>query len=132
MSIMNIYAVHLRRHGLDPDRDVVVVKEGFSWPAFFLSFLWALWNRLWLAAALFLSAQAVVNLGPYLFRPDPVSQGIVSLGLAVIFGYVGNDLRQQKLADQGFVLSAVVNGKDSDQAYHRFLDHEPVFAAELN
>ena len=128
---MNLYAVHLRRHGLDPDRDVVVVKEGFCWPAFFLSVLWALWNRLWLAAALFLSAQVLVNLGVYLFRPDPLGQGILSLGLAVIFGYVANDLRQQKLSRQGFALSAVVNGKNSDQAYSRFLDHEPALAADL-
>ena len=48
---MNVYTVHLRRHGLDPDRDLLVVKEGFSWPAFFLSFLWALWHRLWVPAA---------------------------------------------------------------------------------
>ena len=129
---MNLYAVHLRRHGLDPDLDVVLVKEGFSWPAFLLSFLWALWRRLWLAAALFLTALGAVNLGIYLFRPDPVSQGILSLGLAVIFGYVANDLRQHKLADQGFALAAVVNGKDSDQAYRRFLDHEPALAADLN
>ena len=128
---MNLYAVHLRRHGLDPDRDVVVVKEGFCWPAFFLSVLWALWTRLWLAAALFLSAQGLVNLGVYLFHPDPLSQGILSLGLAVIFGYVANDLRQQKLSRQGFALSAVVNGKNSDQAYSRFLDHEPGLAADL-
>ncbi|MBI2584926.1 MAG: DUF2628 domain-containing protein, partial [Rhodospirillales bacterium] len=36
---MRLYSVHLRRHGLDPDRDLVLVKEGFSWPAFLLSFL---------------------------------------------------------------------------------------------
>ncbi len=129
---MNLYAVHLRRHGLDPDRDVVLVKEGFSWPAFFLSFVWALWQRLWLAAVLFVAAQGVVSIGVYLLRPDPVSQGIVSLGLAVIIGFVANDLRQKKLADQGFALSAMVNGKDSHQAFRRFLDHQPALAADLN
>jgi len=129
---MNLYAVHLRRHGLDPDRDVALVKEGFCWPAFFLSFVWALWHRLWLAAALFVAVQGAVNLGIYLFRPDPLSQGVVSLGLAVIIGFVANDFRQKKLTDQGFALSAVVNGKDTNQAYRRFLDHEPALAADLN
>ena len=129
---MNLYAVHLRRHGLDPDRDVALVKEGFSWPAFFLSFVWALWHRLWLAAALFLAAQGTVNLGIYLLRPDPVSQGVVSLGLAVIIGFVANDFRQKKLTDQGFAFTAVVNGQDTNQAYRRFLDHEPALAADLN
>ncbi len=128
---MKIYAVHLRRHGLDPDRDVVMVKEGFSWPAFLLSFVWALWHRLWLAAALFVLAHAAISLGVYLLRPDSVSQAVVSLGLAAIIGYLAADIRQHKLARQGFVLAGVVVGEDVDQAYRRFLDSEPALAADL-
>ena len=44
---MRVYTVHMRRPALDPDADFRLVKEGFSWPAFFFSFLWALWSRLW-------------------------------------------------------------------------------------
>ncbi|MBL4690914.1 MAG: DUF2628 domain-containing protein [Rhodospirillales bacterium] len=129
---MNLYAVYLRRHGLDPDRDVVLIKEGFSWPAFSLSFVWALWNRLWLVAAGFLAAQGVVGLAITLLRPDPLSQVFLSLGLAVIFGLLANDLRQSNLAGRSFVLTAVTSGKDSEAAYRRFLDHEPALAADLN
>ncbi len=128
---MKFYAVHLRRHGLDPDRDVVMVKEGFSWPAFLLSFVWALWHRLWLAAALFGLAHAAISLGIYLAHPDPVSQAVVSLGLAAIIGYLAADIRQHKLARQGFAFAGVVGGKDIDQAYRRFLDSEPALAADL-
>ena len=46
---MKIYSVHDRPGSLAPDRDVVLVKEGFCWPAFFLTALWALWHRLWRA-----------------------------------------------------------------------------------
>ena len=128
---MKFYAVHLRRHGLDPDRDVVLVKEGFSWPAFLLSFVWALWHRLWLAAALFGLAQAAISLGIYLVHPDPVSQTVLSLGLAAIIGYLAADIRQHKLARQGFAFAGVVVGNDVDQAYRRFLDSEPALAADL-
>ena len=128
---MKFYAVHLRRHGLDPDRDVVLVKEGFSWPAFLLSFVWALWHRLWLAAALFGLAQAAISLGIYLVHPDPVSQTVLSLGLAAIIGYLAADIRQHKLTRQGFAFAGVVAGPDADQAYRRFLDSEPVLAADL-
>ena len=128
---MKIYAVHLRRHGLDPDRDVVMVKEGFSWPAFLLSFVWALWNRLWLAAALFALAHAAISLGIYLLHPDPVSQAVVSLGLAAVIGYLAADIRQHKLTRQGFAFAGVVVGEDVDQAYQRFLDSEPALAADL-
>ena len=128
---MKLYAVHLRRHGLDPDRDVVLVKEGFSWPAFLLSFVWALWHRLWLAAALIVLAQAAVSLGIYLLHPDPLSQAVLSLGLAAIIGYLAADFRQHKLAGQGFAFAGVVGGSNIDQAYRRFLDNEPALAADL-
>ena len=128
---MKFYAVHLRRHGLDPDRDVVLVKEGFSWPALLLSFVWARWHRLWLAAVLFGLGQAAISLGIYLVHPDPVSQTVLSLGLAAIIGYLAADIRQHKLARQGFAFAGVVVGNDVDQAYRRFLDSEPALAADL-
>ncbi len=128
---MKLFAVHLRRHGLDPDRDIVLIKEGFSWPAFFLSFVWALWHRMWLAAGLIVLAHAGISFGIYLVRPDPLSQAVLSLGLAAIIGYLAADFRQTKLARQGFSLAGVVSGDDSDQAYRRFLDGEPALAAEL-
>ena len=46
-----VYTVHMRRPALDPGTRLRLVKEGFSWPAFFFSFVWALWSRLWLVAA---------------------------------------------------------------------------------
>ncbi|MBI4365233.1 MAG: DUF2628 domain-containing protein, partial [Deltaproteobacteria bacterium] len=78
---MRLYSVHLRRHGLDPDRDLVLVKEGFSWPAFLLSFLWALWQRLWLAAAVIAAAHVVLSITVILLGADPVSEIALSLGL---------------------------------------------------
>ena len=69
---MRIFTVHLRRHGLDPDHDLIVVKEGFSWPAFFLTGFWALCQRLWLAAALMFAAVAAIC--PALaFGPDGIA-----------------------------------------------------------
>ena len=44
---MRVYTVHLRRHGLMPERDLVLVREGFSWWAFLFTSLWALWHRMW-------------------------------------------------------------------------------------
>ncbi|MFQ5763314.1 MAG: DUF2628 domain-containing protein [Rhodospirillales bacterium] len=128
---MRLYSVHLRRHGLDPDRDVVLVKEGFSWPAFFFSFLWALWHRLWLAAAVLFGAAAGLNLVGYWLQPDPLSQTALSLGYGVIVGTIANDLRRRKLARKGFALAGVAVGDDRDGALHRYLDNESRLAADL-
>ncbi len=128
---MKMYSVHLRRHGLDPDRDVRLVKEGFSWLAFVLAFLWALWHRLWLEAAVIFALNAGINLAALELSLDPLSHGALSLGLAAIVGYLGNDMKCRKLARQGFVLAGVASGEDSDAALARFLDDEPALAADL-
>jgi len=128
---MRLYSVHLRRHGLDPDRDIVLVKEGFSWPALLFSFLWALSHRLWLAAAAILLAVGTLNAAIYWLRPDVLSQAALSLGLGVIIGYLGNDLRRRKLTRQGFAFACAVSGDDPDQALRRYLDNQPALATDL-
>jgi hypothetical protein len=128
---MKVFSIHIRRGGLDPARDVVLVKEGFCWPAFFFSVLWALWHRLWLVALGFFAAAAALNGLVALFRPDPVSQAVLSLGLATIMGLVANDLRRWTLERRGFVETAVVAGPDADAAEHRFYDRNPEIAAEI-
>lgn len=128
---MRLYSVHLRRHGLDPDRDIVLVKEGFSWPALLFSFLWALRHRLWLAAAAIFLAVTTLNVAIYWLRPDELSQAVLSLGLGVIIGYLGNDLRRRKLTGQGFAFAGAVSGDDPDQALRRYLDNQPALATDL-
>lgn len=129
---MKVYSVHLRRHGLDPDRDIVLVKEGFSWPAFFLTFVWALWHRLWLAAAVIVAVNLIVALCIHFLRPDPLTQVAVSLGIAAVIGYLAGDVRENKLARLGFALTGVVSGLDKDHALRRFLDEDPALAADLS
>ena len=128
---MRLYTVHLRRHGLDPDRDLVAVKEGFCWPAFFFSVLWALWNGLWLVGLALLVVPAMVGGAIALLGLDPLSQGAASLGLAVIIGMLANDFRRWTLRRRGFSETAVVAGGDADAALRRFLDDMPDLAADL-
>ncbi len=130
---MRHYTVHLRRHGLDPDRDLVLVEEGFSWPAFFFFFsiIWALWFRLWLVALFFVLVHIALSLILAVWNPDPVSAGAVSAGAALILGFAANDLRRWTLERRGFVETAVVTAEDRDGAERRFLDGEPMLAADL-
>ncbi|HAD86887.1 MAG TPA: DUF2628 domain-containing protein, partial [Rhodospirillaceae bacterium] len=69
---MRVFTVHIRRHALDPDKDVRLIKEGFSWPAFLFSFLWALWNRMWWTAlGLFVIVSGVGLAVEYAFPGSP-------------------------------------------------------------
>ena len=128
---MRLFAVHLRRFGLDPYRDMELVEEGFCWPAFFFSVLWALWHRLWLAAAILFGIHLAVGLLVAVSGPDRLSQTVISIGLAAIVGFIANDLRSWTLRRRGFVIAAVVIGKDRDDAERRFLEGEPALAAEM-
>jgi hypothetical protein len=128
---MRLYAVHLRRHGLDLDRDIRLVKDGFSWPALFLTFVWALWHRLWWEAAALFVASMALNTAAAHWGLDAISQLAVSLGLAMLAGTLGNDLYAWKLQRSGFAFRGVVAGKDSDHALLRFLDSEPALAADM-
>jgi len=128
---MRLYSVHLRRHGLDADRDVVLVKEGFSWPGFLFTVLWALWHRLWWAAAVIVLAQAGLGALAWAVAPDPLSQAALSVGLGCVVGFVGNDVRRHRLERRGFELAGVAQGDDADAALARFLDGQPRLAEDL-
>ncbi|MCH7958416.1 MAG: DUF2628 domain-containing protein [Proteobacteria bacterium] len=129
---MRLYTVHVRRHDPDADSDLVLIKEGFCWPAFFLGPLWALWHRLWLAALVLLVAALALGGVGMALGLDGLSQGAVAVGLAAIVGFVANDLRRRRLARRHFTLAAVVSGAGREAAEWRFLDGEPALAAELS
>ena len=127
---MKVFTVYTRRHGLDPDRDIVFVKEGFCWPAFFFSVLWALWSRRWLVALGLFAAEAAASAVMVALNADLRSRLIVSVGLAAIIGVLGNDLRRWTLERRGFVLCDIVTGGDGDAAERRFFDRHPELTAE--
>jgi hypothetical protein len=128
---MRVYTVHIRRPPLDPERDIRLVKEGFSWPAFLFSILWALWNRLWMAAGGILAAELALNAVLSLLGADEVTQVAVSLGFAVLLGAIGNDIKRWTLFRHGYLQVAVVTGDDRDSAERRFWDQRPSLAADL-
>ncbi len=126
-----MYTAYVRHGGLDPDRDVVLVKEGFSWPAFVFGPLWALTRRLWLAAAAFALALAGIESLAHAGDLDPTVRAALTLGISMVFGWIGNDLRRRKLERQGFVFQGVVAGDTIDAAFGRFLDRAPGLARDL-
>ncbi len=125
---MNVYSIHLRRL---PAPELVLVKEGFSWPVFLFSFLWAFWHRLWLVAIGLILLQAAVA-GLLVAVPfDEVGRTAVNLGAAVLTGAIANDARRWALARQGFIDADVVAAGGREIAERDFLRARPDFAADL-
>lgn len=128
---MRVFTVHIRRHALDPDKDIRLVKEGFSWPAFLFSFLWALWNRLWWTAlGLFVVVSGVGLAVEYAFPGSPAGTAVL-LALYLAVGWLGNDLIRRDLAAKGFEDKGPVCAADEDEALYRYLDADPLLARDL-
>jgi hypothetical protein len=100
--------------------DIVLVREGFNWLAFFFSVFWALANRLWLSALAMAAALVVVAALPTLAGVDWSVQAALMLGYAIYCGAGGNDLRRQGLAARGYSLRDVVAAPDRAAALLRF------------
>lgn len=122
---MRVFTAHAR----DGDPEVLLVKEGFSWPAFLFQALWALWHRMW-GAALGLLGLGIAAEGLGIAAGlGGAAQAALSLGVAALIGFLGNDLRRHGLARRGYAESAVVAGRDADAALHRLLEHRPELIA---
>jgi hypothetical protein len=128
---MGIFTIHLRRHGLDPDRDIVVLKDGFSWPAFVAGSLWALWHRMWwVAFGLIVGAAGLSAFGSFVLS-DPYSPSVLTGAFALLSGLLAHDLRAWTMQRQGFILSGVVTADNADDALLRYLDEDPDLASEI-
>jgi hypothetical protein len=129
---MRLYTVHLppgsaraAESAAEPGErlaaaDVVLVREGFNWLAFFFSVFWALANGLWLVALAMAAGIVVLAALPTLAGVDWSIQAILLLGYAVYCGASGNDLRRQGLAARGYALRDVVAAPDRAAALLRY------------
>ncbi|MGH6736488.1 MAG: DUF2628 domain-containing protein [Methyloceanibacter sp.] len=121
---MTVYSVYEPASG---DEDVVAradkvafVKDGFSWPAFFVPALWLFYHRMWIELIVFLIVFSVL---PWVFGFDQQGEqlfGWVSLGLITLFAFEANDLRGAALSRRGYRLAGVAAGRDRIEAERSF------------
>ena len=128
---MQTYSVHVRRSGLDPDRDVVLVKEGFSWLALFFSFLWAAWNRLWTVSIGIILVMSLSGAITGFLNLNPGLTGLIHLGMGVLIGFVAFDLQRYTLTQAGFEQVDLVVAESKQNAERQFYDNNPALAATI-
>lgn len=121
---MRCFTIHRRDTGLFTEPDTVLVKEGFSWPAFFLTFVWALWHRMWLTAVAIAAAQIAAGLIAGWLRLNGLAEFWLVLGMMLVIGFGANDWRRRSLAWRGYDESGIVCGRDLGAAELRLLKVE--------
>jgi hypothetical protein len=130
---MTTYTLHLPRDARPGDPTALdeseLVKDAFSWGAFFFTFLWFFVHRLWLAGIGVLVL--VFAFGGLLAVLDvhPLAASVAQLLLQALIGLEANSLRRWTLARHGRPTVDAVTGNDRDEAeakaFARWLDAKP-------
>ena len=117
---MKTYTLHLPPDAQAGDRGALdraeLVRDAFSWGAFFFTFLWFFYHRLWLAGLLVLAALVAAG---FLFGFVDLGPGMSTLAqllLQLLIGLEANSLRRWTLARHGRPAVDVVTAGDDDEA----------------
>jgi hypothetical protein len=92
------------------------VKDGWSWPAFFIPPIWLLWRRMWLPFLLWLAANVVIAVAAAAMDWSGGVTFIVSTAFALWFALEANALRRWSLARQGWRFAGLSTGADQGEA----------------
>lgn len=122
---MRFYTVHLRPARPAEDPDVVLVKEGFSWPALFVPVLWAAWHFLWLGLVLYLVVGFALAAAATVLELGDEAELLLALAYAVLVAAHANDWRRRSLARQGYRFDAVVAARNRAEAEQRYFAGRP-------
>jgi hypothetical protein len=104
----------------DAANGTIFVKDGFSWPAFFIPLLWLIWHRLWLALVAYLVVVAGLSGIGYLSGFPDILSTMLGLLVNVFFGLDGNNLRRRSLARRGYHEVADIVASDREEAAWRY------------
>ncbi|HZV98520.1 MAG TPA: DUF2628 domain-containing protein [Methylophilaceae bacterium] len=103
-----------------PSGKIEATKNGWSWVAFFLNFIWAIYRGSWvLGVAVLLAFITLINtLGTNDIALEIVNYFV--LATMIIFGIFGNILMEANLKAHGYQLETKVMGWNAEMAIVRF------------
>ena len=128
VNIMRFHTIHVPANLAGQERHLghqvvglMPVKEGFCWPAFFFSVFWAIWHKMWLVAAGVVLVNLVAHFLIVLAGASQIVSLLVGFGIAILLGYLANDIRRAKMKRNGYFERDVVIAPDIDSAVRRYV-----------
>jgi Protein of unknown function (DUF2628) len=109
----------------------VLVRDRFSWPAFWFGPIWMLWHRLWLALLGYLVLVTGLGAAVRSTGGSSAASFIIGLAVALLLGSEAASLRRLNLQRRGFAFCGVVVGDDLEAAERRFFSALTGEAKEL-
>jgi len=130
---MTTFTLHLPREARPGDptalEEAEIVRDAFSWGAFFFTFLWFFFHRLWLAGIGVLVVVFAFSAAMNLLDVQPAAAFLAQVLLQALIGLEANSLRRWTLARRGLSLVDVVTAADRDEAeaksFARWLEQRP-------
>ena len=123
---MALYSVYLPRsvtaEGRNPAENALFIKDGFSWGAFLVPFIWLSWHRVWRWLLVYIVFEtAIFSLGE---RLGLSTQMLSAIGLLVMLfvGVSARDWLAVTLERRGYRLADIVQGMTQEDAEKRFFD----------
>lgn len=121
---MKIYKVYGNLNG-----NTEAVKMGWSWSAFFFTWVWALGKRIWILTTLTTAALVLsLVLGFIAVAIEPefakklslefllIYAGYWALGFSALMGFNGNQWYENKLLTRGYRFQAIIMADNSKEA----------------
>ncbi len=99
----------------NPDR-VVAVKEGFSAGALVFTVFWALWQRMWVVAAVLFALFAIIAFAVNALNFNPVAASVLQAAIALVFGFEARRLRIMSLERAGFHAKGLIEASNREVA----------------
>ncbi len=130
---MSTFTLHLPRDARPGDTTALdeaeLVKDAFSWGAFFFTFFWFFVHRLWLAGLAVLALMVAFGAAMNLLDVHPLAAALAQALLQVLIGLEANSLRRWTLTRRGRPMVDVVTAADRDEAeakaFARWLEQRP-------
>ena len=130
---MRHYTVQQRQDwdtGTDPD--VVLIKEGFCWPALFVPLLWLIYRLQFLGLLAYLSATAILSAAVKYTGMEPLLGLLLSVVLSLLVASLANDWRRWRLAAKGYKLVAIAAADNLRQAEQKIFHFDWLSARSTN
>lgn len=107
----------------NPQGEYEAVKEGWSWPAFFFSWIWAMVKKLWKPGGIALAVLFVLSvissaIGDYM----GILVNIGALVIGLIFGTIGYQWREKNLPERGYEYKTTVTASTPEGAIALYVE----------
>lgn len=123
---MKLYNVLLKKNQEGKIEDIILLKDGFCWMAFFLSIFWFLYHKMWKEALALLIVDIVISLLDFNAIVTGSSKIVLELLFAIMIAINANYWLVENLKKRSYEFVGLIFGNNAINAKMRFIkDLEP-------